>query len=264
MKDWQKIFLLFIGIIIMVLLVIGGINVIIFVIKTSNELELLSGYLLFEQSMNWAVLVAIYNESRPNNNIFIAGIVINIIGIIGFLIITGKSHSFLSSKLTKRQKTVLKPILIIICIVSIIIGGVNIFYSQRNRFSVNSFRIMIFLLLFSSSSNEDILLMTTILYELLKPYSSTVIIGFFMILIGIVGIIFQFAFYENSKEEKRRSSQYSSYEPIERRPYRDISQAVSKRRLKRKILIKKCPACHAPLRKKPPCECEYCGTVLDY
>ncbi|MFX0132225.1 MAG: hypothetical protein ACFFDN_01135 [Candidatus Hodarchaeota archaeon] len=256
MKDWQKTLFIIIGIIIMVILVISGINAITFVNTTSNELGFLSGYLLLEQNMIWAILVAIYSGSRPNRNIFIAGIVITVIGIIGFLIITGKSHSFLSSKLTKRQKTILKPILIIICIISIIIGGVNVFYSQRNRFSVNIFRIMILLLLFLSSSNEDILTMTIVLYEILKPYSSTVIIGFFMIGIGILGLFFQGILYESSKIRVSGVSRYRSYEPITPVLYRRIP--------KRRIRIKKCPACHAPLRKKPPCECEYCGTVLDY
>jgi len=31
-----------------------------------------------------------------------------------------------------------------------------------------------------------------------------------------------------------------------------------------KIIVIKCPACHAPLPHLPPCICEYCQTKIDY
>ncbi len=258
MKDWQKIFLLVIGIIIMVLLVIGGINAIIFVIKTKDELGFFSGYFLFEKNYELAVIVGFYSGSRPNRNMFITGIVLIGIGVVGFFIITGKSHSHLNSKLSERQKSILKPILIIISLV-MLIGGVSLFFIMQNaKQRLNIYGLIIILF------DVDFGLIILFLLNSLNPYSSPQIIGIVTSIIGVATLFFQLSFYKSSGKIVRRSSRYRRYEPIGISPYRAISQELYKRRPKRKITIKKCPACHAPLRKKPPCECEYCGTVLDY
>ncbi len=78
------------------------------------------------------------------------------------------------------------------------------------------------------------------------------------ILIGIiVGIVLIFAIliitFKVKQTFKSHSPVYTNY-----RSY----QFKRKKKYKSRPKISICPACKAPLPKKPPCQCEYCGRML--
>ncbi|NVM03791.1 MAG: hypothetical protein HWN67_15785 [Candidatus Helarchaeota archaeon] len=253
MKNWKKIYFIIIGIIINVFLAIGGINAIIISFARQNELAFMTVYFYFAKHEDLLIMGLIFSGTRPNFQTFIAGIVLLGIGVVGTCIIIGKNLSFLSSKLGDKQKTILKPILIIVCIVSIIIGITTLINIQNDRVAINVLTAMLAYFI------ERSLIRIILLFEALKPYYSTSIIGFVMIGIGIVGLIFQLIMYEQSKIV----SGMVSYKYI-RPAYRAFEPSARyKIEPRRKMTMRKCPACHAPLRKKPPCECEYCGAILE-
>ncbi|MFX1450903.1 MAG: hypothetical protein ACFFCM_08675 [Promethearchaeota archaeon] len=253
MKDWVKLLSIIIGIIINVFLVIGGIYTIIVANRGQNELAFITVFSYFEKLKDFVILLILYTGSRPYFMTYLAGIVLLVIGFIGFFIIIGKNHSYFSSKLNDVQKSIIRLILIIFCIIFIMIGAFNFFSIQRNQFNITAISMI------SLIFNNESLLQFIILYGALNPYSSTSIIGLLMIIIGIGGLFFQGILYKSSKISSGMVGyKYSipasrEFEPI----------ATYTRRSVKKIRIKKCPACHAPLRKSPPCECEYCGTILE-
>jgi len=74
-----------------------------------------------------------------------------------------------------------------------------------------------------------------------------------MICIG--SVLLPIGIYYTVKAQKQTDETYTKYQPSYTR--------VSRFRSRVKSYPKNCPACKAPIRKRPPCNCEYCGTVIN-
>ncbi|MFX0132226.1 MAG: hypothetical protein ACFFDN_01140 [Candidatus Hodarchaeota archaeon] len=254
MKDKEEIITLIVAIIIIicVILAISGISMIIWSIIKRNErfFNILISIIISEGNFQITILAIIYDGIRPNFSSFVSGIVFTIIGLAGTCIFLIKKFPDFSSKLDKQQKLKIIIIIILAFIILLIIGVTLIINAQKDSRDAN------LLLLASAVAGLESLMKILIGFGFgIRPYFPIFVSGIIMIIIGIAGTIISIIFYKYPEIISR----IQSYEY--RLPKYKRSSIY---RIKRKgITIKKCPACHAPLKKSPPCECEHCGTMLE-
>lgn len=85
-------------------------------------------------------------------------------------------------------------------------------------------------------------------------------VGYGLIGGGIIGIGISIFSYLISITEFQYSYPTKTTVSYRKKP----SYRMKKFRIKtrKKLILSKCPACKAPLKKSPPCECEFCGSVI--
>ena len=251
MKERKKATFAIISLTICVILLILGINTIIGCLLDRNKARLTMGTLLFIDIKNlFAIIIGfIYGVVKPNFLTFITGIIMIVIGIVGTFIPIIYINEHFSLNLENPKELKLLIFLFIFFIILLIIGLATESNIDAQRARAD---LLLFVSIMNDSKHYTIILL---LYLGFKPYFITFINGIAMILVGCVGVLSLLINY--SKKIRSKIENYTN-KLLE-------GKRNSKYRVKRrkKIVISKCPACHAPLRKKPPCECEYCGAILE-
>jgi hypothetical protein len=163
-----------------------------------------------------------------------------------------KSPDF-HSKFEDRQILGFIIIILIICIISLIDGiAIILGFQQKTK------ELTILLIISIYSNLESLVAILIIMGMGFQSYSPEFISGILMIVIGVLGSVVSIIFYKYPAIQAL-SATYT-YPATEYRKYRP--SPIIKRRPRKKLTLSKCPACQAPLRKKPPCECEYCGSIV--
>ncbi|MFX1450906.1 MAG: hypothetical protein ACFFCM_08690 [Promethearchaeota archaeon] len=153
----------------------------------------------------------------------------------------------------KKAKVGILSIIIILFLILIIFGWITLIYSDKVTNRDLLIRIMAF---YEYGFSPNSLLIIYVLYLASKPFQIQGI-GLMMILLGIFGQIVSIFYYIGSEYSYKFKKYYKSPKS---KKLKSIS--ISTRGPKRGITISKCPACKAPLKKTPPCECDYCGAIL--
>ncbi|MFX1450904.1 MAG: hypothetical protein ACFFCM_08680 [Promethearchaeota archaeon] len=256
MKNWIKALLIIISLVITIIIGIIGINQIQTSYAGSNRIAFYTLYCYFEGYEEIGLYGIALSSFRPYYTSFIIGIALFVISIVCTCIIIGKTYADISYELGDQQKKILRIILIIsiiICFILIISGGATLLNKENEIFAIVFFAAMI--VIFDMKSFIKI----AIYYGVLKPNSSSDIIAIVMIIIGLVGVIFQIIICFSEMSSEMLDFKYTVPVTTTFKP-----AGVYNIRTRKKITIKKCPACKAPLKKTPPCECDYCGTVLEF
>ncbi|NVM03792.1 MAG: hypothetical protein HWN67_15790 [Candidatus Helarchaeota archaeon] len=154
-------------------------------------------------------------------------------------------------------KIIIFAAIIITCIIFIIIGIFTVVNAFRGRMQLMNlpFYIIFFTDPFDSSFDSTFDSMFFIMMYLMfgeGPYYLNFVSGVVMIIISLIVLIVSLIIFNKTRESKPIFSSYQPSKP--RRIYR-----VKKRK---KYKTNYCPACKAPLKKSPPCECEYCGRIV--
>ncbi|MFX0132224.1 MAG: hypothetical protein ACFFDN_01130 [Candidatus Hodarchaeota archaeon] len=244
----QKIFgLLIVGII----LTIIGIILLINSITKRNETTVLffSALLTSKKPVDIIPLAFIYDTLRPYFPTFVIGFIMTALGVVLIFILTIHKLPDIRDYLEEQKKSRILIIFSIISIIILIIGIISIVYItvQRNQ---KLAMVMVFNFM-AKNTLVQILLLSNLLYPDTIAFQASIL----MIVFGFVGILMVIIMYKNPEFLET----YEETLPEKRKP-----ALLYKIRPEQKITISKCPACHAPLKEKPPCECDYCGTILEY
>ncbi|MFX0132223.1 MAG: hypothetical protein ACFFDN_01125 [Candidatus Hodarchaeota archaeon] len=138
-------------------------------------------------------------------------------------------------------------ILIILFVILLIIGIVKIIESITARDEL----ITLSLIMLLDNPFGSFALSIYLKYGGQGPNFSNFISGVVMIIIGIVGPIISIIIYNKFELIK---TFFKNWE--------NKFESKYNRKVKKDFPSKFCPACKAPLKKIPPCECEYCGSFL--
>ncbi len=255
LDDHQKNIITIIFIIICIILAITGINMLLNSVQNRRESSSLIMALIIinEGSKEMVFLGAVYDGLKPHYSTFIIGIVMTGFGIAATCISTIRKSPDFHSKFEDRQILGFIIIIIIICIISLIIGIATILGFQQKT------KKLTILLITSIYINLESLVEILIIIGMgFQSYSPEFISGILMTVIGVLGSVVSIIIYKYPAIQALSTSY--AYPATDYRKYRP--GPIIRRRPQKKLTLSKCPACHAPLRKKPPCECEYCGSIV--
>ncbi|NVM03790.1 MAG: hypothetical protein HWN67_15780 [Candidatus Helarchaeota archaeon] len=148
----------------------------------------------------------------------------------------------------KKQKKLILIVLIIACIISLIIGiGITLnSVIKKDRLFILSLGI------FMDDPSSSIFIFGYLIAGGQGPNFSYYVSGVVMIIIGVVGTIISIIGLKILITEST-SIGSPGHRPV-KIYYLD--------RTRKALSTRYCPACKAPLRKTPPCECEYCGSFI--
>ncbi len=153
-------------------------------------------------------------------------------------------------------KNIILGAIIIICIIFIIIGIVTVVNAFRGRMQLMNLTFILPIFIDPFSDTFDDVFNFMFFYSMYLmfgegPYYSNFVSGVAMIIISVIVLFVSLIIFNKT----RSKPVYSSYQHIKPR-------SIFRVRKRKKIEITFCPACKAPLRKSPPCECEYCGRLI--
>ncbi|MFX1450905.1 MAG: hypothetical protein ACFFCM_08685 [Promethearchaeota archaeon] len=231
--------------------IIGIILAISSIIKRNEDLLFFVSLMIIGgEIQNTLISAIIFDGIRPNFPIFVLGIIMAVIGFVGTFSIAIYKFPDFRAYLDDQKKKRLLIFVFFICISLFIIGIILIINLQINRDS------SVTLLLAANISKVEALVQIILLSFMFRPNLPIFQSGVLLIVIGSVGTILSIIIYKNPDF----LSELKSYDDI--LPEKRRSALIHKINTEKIITISKCPACNAPLKKSPPCECDYCGNVL--
>ncbi|MFX0132227.1 MAG: hypothetical protein ACFFDN_01145 [Candidatus Hodarchaeota archaeon] len=151
----------------------------------------------------------------------------------------------------KPYKKILLTIAIIIFTIIGIFGGITFIYSFIIRDENETVSYVIWLLYgFKSQS-----LIFTYLFNLSRSPYFYFIRGFLLLILGIIGPVISISIYISYKTSPKPKSHIKGTRLFKTRSRYRIKSGKG-------LSLARCPGCKAPLKKIPPCECEYCGSII--
>ncbi len=157
--------------------------------------------------------------------------------------------------MTKHKKGTILLIFLTLFFILLIFGIITLTDINKKTSELDNIAYILFT---NGNLPHEFLLQYYFFYrEFFIPKSDS---GFGLIGGGIIGIVISIFSYLISITEFQYSHPTKTHVSYRRKP----SYRIKKFRIKtkKKLILSKCPACKAPLKKSPPCECDFCGSVI--